>query len=175
MSGAAAREALLRLLAPVVTGAGLDLEDVEVTPVGRRRLVRVVVDRDGGVSLYDVTAVSRAASAALDGPDARDVDRALGGAPYVLEFSSPGIDRPLTAPRHWRRATGRLVAVTLTGGGVITGRVVAVGEDGVTLDTDGGQRSLPFADVATGRAQVEFARRDDPNADPNADPNGEEV
>ena len=92
------RAALLRLLEPVVAEAGFDLEDVLVTPAGKRRQVRVIVDGDGGVSLDDVAVVSQRVSAALDD------SAAMGSGPYVLEVTSPGVDRPLTQPRHWRRA-----------------------------------------------------------------------
>src|SRR6266487_3252309 len=100
-------------------------------PVVRRRLVRVIVDGDGGVSLDAVAEVNQAVSAALDEADV------MGSAPYVLEVSSPGVDRPLTEPRHWRRAAGRLVKVKVAGEGTITGRVLAAGDSGVTLDLDG--------------------------------------
>ena len=116
MAKASDRDSLMRLLDPVVTTQGLDLEDVVVTPAGRRRLLRVVVDRDGGLSLDAVAAVSTAVSAALDDSDA------MGGAPYVLEVTSPGIDRPLTEPRHWRRNRTRLVTVTTAEGTSLTGR-----------------------------------------------------
>jgi ribosome maturation factor RimP len=96
---------LAALLAPVVESAGLDLEQVEVVPAGRRRVVRVLVEKDGGVSLDDTAAASHAISALLDDDPAASA--ALGGAPYVLEVSSPGVDRPVVEPRHWRRARGR--------------------------------------------------------------------
>ncbi len=99
-----ARADLLDLLAPVVAAAGYDLEDVTVTAAGRRSLVRVIVDADEGVDLDGVADVSRAVSNALDDGDAF-------AGPFVLEVSSPGVDRPLTEPRHWRRARGRLVTV----------------------------------------------------------------
>lgn len=145
------REDLLRLLEPVVGAAGLDLEDVKVTPAGRRRLLRVVVDRDGGVSLDDVAAVSTRVAAALDESDA------MGGNPYVLEISSPGVDRPLTQPRHWRRARGRLVAITLADGGQLVGRVREADADEVTLGVADEERTVPMAAVVTGRVQVEFS------------------
>jgi ribosome maturation factor RimP len=88
------------LLRPVVTAAGLDLENVRITAVGRRRLLKVVVDGDGGVTLDAITEISRALSAELD------ANGAMGEAPYTLEVSSPGAERPLTEPRHWRRAAG---------------------------------------------------------------------
>ena len=99
---------LASLLEPAVRALGMDLEGVRVTSAGRRRLLRVVVDADGGVSLDDIEQASRALSAVLDKA------AAMGDAPYTLEVSSPGVDRPLTEPRHWRRAVGRLVTVPLT-------------------------------------------------------------
>src|SRR3954454_13188105 len=118
-SAGPAREQLLQLLGPVVAEAGYDLEDVTVTSAGRRSLVRVTVDADGGIDLDAVAVVSRIVSDALDA-DAENPKspRALAGA-YVLEVSSPGVDRPLTEPRHWRRAVGRLVTAQ-KGGSTIT-------------------------------------------------------
>ena len=147
---------LAGLLRPVLLAAGADLEGLTVSPAGRRRVVRVVVDRDGGVTLDDVADLSRLLSDALDDVDAREPDL-LDGA-YVLEVSSPGVDRPLTEPRQWRRNTGRLVAAALHDGTGVTGRVLRVDDDAVVLDVDGGERVLPFARVARGLVQVEFAR-----------------
>ena len=154
---------------PVVAAAGYDLEELVVTPAGRRSVVRVVVDRDQGVSLDDVAEVSRAISAVLDQNDGD-----LGRAPYVLEVTSPGVDRPLTEPRHWRRNTGRLVAVTVGPAGSaeqLAGRITAVDDAGVTLAVEkpgkpGARRKpptprqVPWADLGPGRVQVEFARPD---------------
>ncbi len=148
------RDRLVGLLAPLVEAAGLDLEDVVVVPAGKRRLVRVVVDGDDGVSLDDVAVVSRSISTALDEADAE----VLGRAPYTLEVTSPGVDRPLTAPRHWRRARGRLVRATLADGGAVTGRVTAADDESVLLDVDGAERRLAFPEVARATVQVEFSR-----------------
>ena len=164
-----ARSRLARWIEPVVTGAGYDLEELVVTPAGRRTVVRVVVDRDEGVSLDDVAEVSRAVSDVLDRNDGD-----LGRAPYVLEVTSPGVDRPLTEPRHWRRNTGRLVAVTVGPAGSaeqLAGRITAVDDAGVTLAVEkpgkpGARRKpptprqVPWADLGPGRVQVEFARPD---------------
>ena len=84
------------VIRPVVAAAGMDLEAIRVSAAGRRRLLRVVVDSDGGVSLDDAATISRQLSAALD-----EV-AVMGDFPYTLEVSSPGVDRPLTDPRHWR-------------------------------------------------------------------------
>ncbi|MGY1711834.1 ribosome maturation factor RimP [Geodermatophilus sp. SYSU D00758] len=152
---------------PVVTAAGYDLEELVVTPAGRRSVVRVVVDRDQGVTLDDVAEVSRVVSAALD-----ENDGDLGRAPYVLEVTSPGVDRPLTEPRHWRRNTGRLVSVAVgtdRGTEQVTGRVEEVGDDGVTLAVEtpgkpGAKRRPPtrrhvsWQELGSGRVQVEFGR-----------------
>lgn len=137
-------------LGPVVAERGLDLEVVDVQPAGRRRLVRVLVDRDGGISLDDVAALSHELSEVLDASDA------MGDQPYVLEVSSPGVDRPLTLPRHWRRAVGRLVAVDLTGGDRVVGRIVKAADDHATLTTPEGQRTCAFSDVARAQIEVEF-------------------
>jgi ribosome maturation factor RimP len=140
------------VIEPVVTAAGMDLESVRVTAAGRRRLLRVVVDSDHGVSLDDAAAISRRLSAALD------TLAVMGDFPYTLEVSSPGVDRPLTDPRHWRRAVGRLVQVTVADSGAICGRIVSAGPDGVTLDIEGEQKTRRFgyALLGAGAIQVEF-------------------
>jgi ribosome maturation factor RimP len=138
------------VIRPVVAKAGMDLEAVRVTAAGRRRLLRVVVDSDHGVSLDAAAAISRALSAALDSV------AVMGDFPYTLEVSSPGVDRPLTDPRHWRRAAGRLVRVPVTDSGVISGRVVSADAEGVTLDVDGTRRRIRYAALGSGAVQVEF-------------------
>jgi ribosome maturation factor RimP len=160
MSNTSTREALLTLMRPVVESDGVDLEDIEVIAAGKRRLVRLLVDRDGGLDLDAVTRVSRAASAALDAADAADgvggAGGPLGRAPYVLEVSSPGVERPLTAPRHWRRARARLVLAELVDGTSVTGRVVHTDQSGTTLEVEGTERHLGWDAVRRGRVQVEF-------------------
>ncbi|HEY9349356.1 MAG TPA: ribosome maturation factor RimP [Acidothermales bacterium] len=152
MRQAETRDQIRRLLEPVMSAAGLDLEDVDVRPAGRRRLLRVVVDRDGGVGLDDVAQVSTAASAVLDH------SAAMGDMPYVLEVTSPGVDRPLTQPQHWRRAIGRLVEVRIAGGEALTGRVLGVDGSTVRLDVAGQQVPYEIDDLGPGRVQVEFNR-----------------
>lgn len=174
--------ALIALLEPAVAEAGFDLEEVDVRPAGRRRLVKIVVDADGGVSLDDVATLSQTASDLLDGSNV------MGTSPYVLEVTSPGVDRPLTEPRHWRRAVGRLVVAPLTAGGQIEGRVVEADETAVVLDVvakgkgsgksqgsgqgkgkgSGGpkgpkttRRRFGLDELGRGRVQVEFRRHGD--------------
>ncbi|MGI8678522.1 MAG: ribosome maturation factor RimP [Jatrophihabitans sp.] len=157
-SAAQVRQSLLDLLEPLVAGAGYDLEDVTVSSAGRRSLVRVSVDADGGIDLDAVATVSRVVSDALD----TDIDGGgelagpLAGS-YVLEVSSPGVDRPLTEPRHWRRATGRLVTAQLKGR-TVTGRVVHVDESGATLEIKGRRQAAAWADLGRGNVQIEFNR-----------------
>ena len=144
------------LLTPL-SALGVDLESVEVQKAGRRHVVRVVVDRDGGVDLDLIAAVSKRVSELLDVQPLADE---LPG-PFVLEVTSPGIDRPLTDPRHWRRALTRLVQVTRHDDSEVEGRVTAVRTDAqVVLLTSAGEVSLALADVRRAVVQVEFNRVD---------------
>jgi ribosome maturation factor RimP len=144
------------VLTPILAQFGLELEAVEVIPAGKRRLLRVVVDGDGpdgtGPLLDDIAEASTAASAALDRADV------TGAAPYTLEVTSRGVSRPLELPRHWRRNTGRLVAVRLGEGDTLTGRIVSSNEDGVRLDVAGETRDVSFVDVDRALVQVELNR-----------------
>ena len=151
-----AGDRLTDVLEPVVSAHGFDLEEVVVTPAGKRRIVRVIVDKDGGVDLDDIAKVSTAVSGTLDGGGDTGV---LGSAPYTLEVTSPGVDRPLTQPRHWRRNVDRLVTVGVAGVGDRTGRIVSADDDGVVLDVDGAEVVAPYADLGPGRVQVEFNRK----------------
>jgi ribosome maturation factor RimP len=150
-------ERLTRLLEPVVHALDMDLEGIRVTSAGRRRILRVIVDADGGVSLDDIAIASRELSLKLD------TAKEMGEQPYTLEVSSPGVDRPLTQPRHWRRAIGRLVVAPLTGNGADSaeGRVIGTDESGVTLEQAGEARAFSYADLGPGRVQVEFGHFDD--------------
>lgn len=147
----AARARVRALIGPVVEAAGYDLEEVGLSRAGRRHVVRVLVDADGGISLDDVAVVSREISAALDAAE-EGGDEVLPGE-YQLEVGSPGVDRPLTQPRHWRRNITRLVAVN-----GLTGRVVDVDDDGIVLDVDGTPRALRFDELGPGKVQIEFKR-----------------
>src|SRR6266702_337978 len=151
--GSLDEDRIVNVIRPAVAAAGMDLESVRVSAAGRRRVLRVVVDSDGGVSLDDAAAISRQLSAVLD------TAPVMGDFPYTLEVSSPGVDRPLTDPRHWRRAVGRLVQVTVADArdvGTISGRVVAADEDGVTLDVGDDRRRFGYAVLGAGAVQVEF-------------------
>ncbi len=143
---------------PVVAAAGLHLEDVVVTRAGRRSVVRVVVDLDqdevGSLGSDRLADVSRAVSAALDAADPVTGQ-------YVLEVSTPGTDRPLTEPRHFRRARGRLVRLVLADGSARTGRLRDAGPDGLVLVSDDGEFVVAPDEVVRGEVQVELRRADD--------------
>ena len=148
------RERLVEELTDPLLELGLDLEAVELTPAGRRRVLRIAVDKDGGVTLDDVAAATKEISRVVDAGDA------MGEHPYTLEVTSPGVDRPLTLPRHWRRNEGRLVKVALQDGSTVTGRIGASDDRGVELDVDGTGRTVAYDDVASARIQVEFNRKE---------------
>lgn len=154
---AATAARLSELLGPILAPTGADLEAVDVSKAGKRSVVRVVVDRDGGVSLDDVADVSRVISDALDQLD--EAEPGALGPSYVLEVTSPGVDRPLTAARHWRRNVSRLVTVALRDGPNVTGRIVSANDDALVLDVDGTSRTLALGDVLRGTVQVEFSRK----------------
>jgi ribosome maturation factor RimP len=135
-----------------VTSLGLDLEAVELSKAGKRRVLRIAVDADGGVPIESITQATRELSKALDTTDA------MGSQPYTLEVTSRGVDRPLTLPRHWRRNVGRLVVAELADGSRLKGRISTADDAGAELAVDGVPRRLPFADVATARIEVEFTR-----------------
>ncbi|SDD20972.1 ribosome maturation factor RimP [Glycomyces harbinensis] len=151
--GAERQAEVAAILAPAVAKVGFDLEGLTVTKAGRRVLVRVLVDKDGGISLDDVAVVSKACSKALD--EAESTGGPFAEAAYTLEVSSPGVDRPLTEPRHWRRNIGRLVAVQI-GEEPFIGRVTATSERGIELEADGVRRSATYAELGPGKVQIEL-------------------
>lgn len=154
-----------------VTREGYEVDSLSVKPVGRRHLVRVTIDGDGGLGLDVIADVSRAISAALDA--AEETGKQLIKGEYQLEVSSPGVDRPLTTPAHWRRNTGRLVKVK-AGERVFTGRVVTANEQGITLDVAGMTHRLDYGDLGPGRVQIEFNRLDEVSDDDLAEFEDEE-
>lgn len=165
---AALADRLCGVIEPVTGQAGVDLERVMVSRVGRRHLVRVIVDGDQGVGLDAIAEVSRAVSDALDA--AEESGAAVVPGEYVLEVSSPGVERPLTEPRHWRRNLGRLVTVAAEGRS-LTGRIVEATTEAVVLEVDGDRHRLLYRQLGSGRIQVELRR---PGGGPDDEPVGEE-
>jgi ribosome maturation factor RimP len=153
-------ERLRELLEPLVRSQGLDLEEIAVDSVGRKRVLRVVVDSDEGADLDAVADVSRALSAKLDETDA------MGQAEYTLEVGTPGAERALTEHRHYRRAVDRLVKFTLREDGELIARILTVDDDGLDLEVPGVKgrkattRRLAFTEIDKARVQVEFNRKD---------------
>lgn len=145
------------LARPLLESLGCDLEGVAMGGPAGGRQVRITVDRDGGMSLDDVAEASRLLSAAFDDAGV------LGAEPYDLEISTPGVDRPLTLPRHWRRNRGRKVTVHRTGSAdVVSGRIGESGDEAVTLvHNDKGrftETTVVFADVERAVLEVDFTR-----------------
>ncbi|WNB84907.1 ribosome maturation factor RimP [Cellulomonas sp. ATA003] len=149
---------------PVVATAGLVLEDVAVARAGKRSVVRLVIDLDedavGSLDLDTLADVSRDVGTALD-----DTDAVAGE--YTLEVSTPGTSRPLTEPRHFKRARTRLVRLAMVDGSSAFGRLLAVEGDTLVLgpvdpangrDTTGDPTRVPLADVARGLVEVELSR-----------------
>ncbi|WP_367045267.1 ribosome maturation factor RimP [Streptomyces sp. Je 1-332] len=154
-------ERLRELLEPLVSSKELDLEEIEVASVGRKRVLRVVIDSDDGVDLDQIAEISRELSEKLDESDA------MGDGEYTLEVGSPGAERPLTEHRHYLRAVGRLVKFQLTeGGDELIARILDVDDEGLDLEVPGVKgrkptaRRLTFDAIAKARVEVEFNRKD---------------
>ncbi|MFJ5635993.1 ribosome maturation factor RimP [Streptomyces goshikiensis] len=152
------------LLEPLVAAKGLDLEDIEMSKAGKRRMLRVIVDSDEGVELDTCAELSHEISDQLDESDVMGEDE------YVLEVSSPGADRPLTEHRHYVRALGRLVKFQLTAGddkgAELVARILDVDDEGMDLEVPGVKgrkataRRIAFTDIAKARVEIEFNRKD---------------
>lgn len=151
----------------------LVLDDLTVTPAGKRRVVRVLVDRDLAhlvaddttskvvpLNLDEVADATRAVSDVLDGGDL------MGDQPYTLEVSPPGVDRSLRGHRQFRRNVGRLVALVLESGATLTARIVSVSGDRVEVEIPAAKKvpasrqELALDDITSARVQVEFGRTD---------------
>jgi ribosome maturation factor RimP len=143
------REQILQILEPIASNMGLELEDLEIKSAGKHSIVQVSIDKDGGINLDEVAQISNQISEALD---AKEV---LGEKPYTLEVGSPGIDRALTLPRHWRRNNGRLVKINFGSNSEI-GRIIESDEEKVSLEVKGKTRSINFDKIDKAFIQVEF-------------------
>ena len=146
----ALKDQIFELVEPLVNKAGLVLEDVQVQTPGKHRFVTVIVDSETGLNLDQVTDISREVGEAMD------LAPFMGEQPYTLEVTSPGVDRPLTAPRHYRKNIDRLVKITKNDGDVVKGRIVSVTEDAVTLDN----AKVELSDVKRAIIEIEFNRKE---------------
>ncbi|MFI6704015.1 ribosome maturation factor RimP [Streptomyces sp. NPDC050509] len=153
-------ERLRGLLEPLVSAKNLDLEEIEVSRAGRRRVLRIVVDSDEGVDLDECAELSRSISEKLDETDAMGEDE------YQLEVTSPGAERPLTEQRHYLRAVGRLARIQLHEGDELVARILTVDDEGLDLEVPGVKgrkptaRRVEFAQIAKARVEIEFNRKD---------------
>src|SRR5215213_11012600 len=153
---------IVQILAPAVTELGLDLYDVDLTGSGRARILRVMVDRDGGVDLEAIAAATQAVSPLLDAPP---LDAAIPG-PYALEVSSPGLERPLRTPAHFARAVGETVSVKTRavddhGARRVRGVVTGADDAGFALTLeDGTSERIDYGDVTQARTVFEWGAHD---------------
>ena len=146
---------LTELLNPAVTRAGFVLEEVSITPVGKRRLISVVVDCENhNPSLDEVTVVSKEVSSILD------TYSQLGEMPFTLEVTTPGIDRPLTELRHWKKNLGRLVKITPNTGEKYVARIKEVLPREVVLELKNQESKVQFSDITRAQIEVEFNRKE---------------
>lgn len=147
---------IIDLIHPAVASAGFYLEDVEILLVGRSRLITCIVDGDEPLNLDQVTAATKVISLLLD--EAKFLDEN----PFTLEVTSPGVDRPLTLPRHWRKNHDRLVKLNLINGQVLSGRILKSDEVSVTLvDPKAAELIANFADIKRAKVEIEFNRKTD--------------
>lgn len=163
--------AVLADVAAAVAPLHLAVEDVQVIPAGKRRLVRVLVDHDlSDLAEDDHTSVvpplnlDRVAEATRAVSEALDESGAMGEQAYVLEVSSPGTDRPLTEPRHFRRNVGRLGRLERPEQEPLTGRVTAADQQGITVTDEAAEpHRLAYPEITKGVLQLEFNRADEEN------------
>jgi ribosome maturation factor RimP len=146
------RDRLAEELSGPIGDLGLDLEAVDLSSAGKRRVLRVAIDKDGGVTMDDIADATTEISRVLDDTNL------MGEQPFTLEVSSPGVERPLTLPRHWRRNTGRLVTVTFGEGDPLTGRITGTDDDGALLEIEGAERRVEYAEVRKAKIQIEFKK-----------------
>lgn len=143
-------EKVRSLVVPILEREGFELVDLKLGGVGRGRVLRIFIHRPGGVSIEDCVRISRMVE------DRLDMEDPIPGS-YTLEVSSPGLDRPLRTPSDFARVVGERVRLTMKGGirpGVVEGKLLEVGEDGLTLETEEGATKVPFEDIAQGKVEV---------------------
>lgn len=145
---------LTELLTPAIKTLGFVLEEIKVTPVGKRRIIAVIVDQeDKNPNLDQVTVVSREVSNILDNYSQ------LGDQPFTLEVTTPGVDRPLVLPRHWQKNLGRLVKVVKIDGQTVSGRISSVSDVSAAIEVAGKSVEVLFGDVKRAQIEIEFNRK----------------
>ena len=154
----ALKDQISEFISPALHKAGYFLEDVNLVSPGQHRIVTVIVDGASALNLDQVTVASKLVSELLD--DAPF----MGDTPFTLEVTSPGIDRPLTLPRHFAKNVDRLLKVTKTDGEVVTGRILSNTEVDVTLTVtekkDVKEVTIALIDIKRAQVEIEFNRKD---------------
>jgi ribosome maturation factor RimP len=140
------KEEISAAITPALSVLGFYLEDITITSAGRRSMLTVIVDGDTHLSLDQVTVATKAISEIVENI------QSLGQAPFTLEVTSPGLDRPLTKPRHWRKNIDRLVKIVLLDGKEIKGRVKDATEISATVD----EQVVKFSDIKRATLEIEF-------------------
>lgn len=146
----ALKDQIFELVAPLVDKAGLVLEDVQVQTPGKNRFVTIMVDSETGLNLDQVTDISRLVGETMDKAPF------MGDTPYTLEVTTPGVDRPLTAPRHFKKNVDRLVKITKNDGTQVKGRISSADENSVTLDN----ASINYSEIKRAIIEIEFNRKE---------------
>jgi len=155
----ALKDQISELVTPAVSDLGFYLEDVHVATPGSHRIVTCIVDGDASLNLDQVTSVSRVISELLDEAPF------MGETPFTLEVTSPGVDRPLTQPRHFAKNVDRLLKIIKLDGGEITGRILSNTDKDVTLTVtvkkEIREEVITLADIKRAVVEIEFNRKDD--------------
>ena len=134
------------MITPAIESLGFYVEDISITSAGRRSMLTVIVDGDTHLSLDQVTVATKAISEIVENLPT------LGNNPFTLEVTSPGLDRPLTKPRHWRKNKDRLIKIVLNDGKEITGRIKDSTDDQVIVD----EQKVAFVDIKRATLEIEF-------------------
>ena len=142
------KEQVLAVITPAIESLGFYIEDITITSAGKRSMLTVIVDGDTHLSLDQVTVATKAISEIVENLPT------LGNNPFTLEVTSPGLDRPLTKPRHWRKNQDRLIKIVLTDGKEVNGRIKDSTESSVTVD----EQVINFADIKRATLEVEFKK-----------------
>jgi ribosome maturation factor RimP len=149
---------IAQLVTPTVQAQGFFLEEVLLVSPGKHRIVTCIVDGQSSLNMDQVTAVSRAISELLDEA------AFMGEAPFTLEVTSPGVDRPLTKPRHFAKNVDRLLKVVRTDGAVVTGRISGNTETELTLSVTEKKEVkevvIALADIKRATVEIEFNRKE---------------
>jgi ribosome maturation factor RimP len=142
------QEDIVSAIRPVVEAGGNYLEEVKVVAAGKRRLITIIVDSDTYLNLDQITLVTKSISEIIEGVES------LGDSAFTLEVTSPGVDRPLTLPRHWKKNLGKKVKIHLTDGSESEGRIMDSNENSAELESG----IFKFSDIKKALLQIEFKK-----------------